>query len=236
MSPQLRFTIETPLCSYIFRNLDFSEEGYLTSLSDVRQYLKKESMRTHVRKINLGNMYCPSPKPMLTNIMMAENLVELNIIGIPFNGVFQLGWFLDALESLKKLSISWPEYSQAYSERIGNSFKRLKHLTVKVRNLMVLQWCMPYVSEYCEELEELRVLSVNKGCSLWEEGDWDDAFIPNFVVPPKLKVLAGYDTGRTKIFVDQIFASILGNNKQWTQFHPVRCAIETTSYYGTLYD
>ncbi|XP_046750545.1 uncharacterized protein LOC124413810 [Diprion similis] len=202
------------------RDLDFSEEGFLNSISDVQQYFNNKKKYEHIRKINVSNMYYTRSGEMLNIIGRARNLVEVNIIGLKFIDVMQLALFLLPMKCLKILSIDWPTSpidNRLCCEMLEIPFNRLTKLTMTLCDVEY-KTTLIHALELCQQLQELRLLQRNENI-LPREGD------PWLPEPKKLENLriaacCGSDTE----FLRRIIVDMLPNPEQWAKFQPYDAA------------
>ncbi|XP_046434194.1 uncharacterized protein LOC124186484 [Neodiprion fabricii] len=208
------------------RHLDFSEEGYLNSISDVQQYFNSKKKYEHILKINVSNMYYTRPGDMLNTIGKAKNLVEINIIGLKFIDVMQLAIFLTPMKCLRILSIDWPTSlidNRQCCEMLKLPFNRLTKLTMTLCDVKY-KTTLIHALELCQQLRELRLLQRHENI-LPREGD------PWLTEPKKLENLqiaacCGSDTE----FLRRIIVDMLPNPEQWMEFKSYD-AVDTHHFY-----
>ncbi|XP_012264945.2 uncharacterized protein LOC105691196 isoform X1 [Athalia rosae] len=198
------------------RALDFSEKGYLTSMSDILKYFNNKNKYEHIHSININNVYCTRPAQILQCIGKAVNLVDINITGNTFKDVVQLASFLKPLKHVKKLCINWPTAlinDVMCCKILEEPFGRLTHLTLTLCNVKYKKTLI-YALELCQNLEELCLLQTTE----WLSSGIGDPWFPEPKKLTKLRVAAccGCDTE----FLRRIVVDMLPNPEQWAKFQP----------------
>ncbi|XP_046619921.1 uncharacterized protein LOC124305020 isoform X2 [Neodiprion virginianus] len=167
----------------LLRDLDFSPNGYLTSALDIYSCFSRQRKK-HVRKLNISNCVTVVLSNLLkTYINSALNLVEINIQGIKFRDIQDVGTFLQPLTHLQRLSFDWPRQLRAvhYEETTAakflyQPFSRLRYLSIifdnsnfSVEVVTCLQLCLELIELHLFQLslpvydyKEKNVLIIDK--------------------------------------------------------------------------
>ncbi|XP_046750702.1 uncharacterized protein LOC124413935 isoform X2 [Diprion similis] len=199
------------------RNLDFSTEGYLTRISDVKPYFLNKKKCERIQSLNVAGIYCPKPKEMLKSICKAKNLIELDMTSVPFENFKQFANLLQPLERLKKLSIIWPTANKNDSKSQGileESLRKLTHLSVTLRNLDD-KWHLIKSFNAMIDLEELRLVQTyfvsesGRGC-VW---------LPTPKVLLKFRLVACL--GNDLDLLEQVILEMMPNREQWIKLSHV---------------
>ncbi|XP_046483158.1 uncharacterized protein [Neodiprion pinetum] len=167
----------------LLRDLDFSPNGYLTSALDIYSCFSRQRKK-HIRKLNISNCVTVVLSNLLkTYIKSALNLVEINIQGIKFRDIQDVGTFLQPLTHLQRLSFDWPRQLGAvhYEETTAakflyQPFSRLRYLSIifdnsnfSVEVVTCLQLCLELIELHLFQLslpvydyKEKNVLIIDK--------------------------------------------------------------------------
>ncbi|XP_046483157.1 uncharacterized protein [Neodiprion pinetum] len=150
----------------LLRDLDFSPNGYLTSALDIYSCFSRQRKK-HIRKLNISNCVTVVLSNLLkTYIKSALNLVEINIQGIKFRDIQDVGTFLQPLTHLQRLSFDWPRQLGAvhYEETTAakflyQPFSRLRYLSIifdnsnfSVEVVTCLQLCLELIELHLFQL------------------------------------------------------------------------------------
>lgn len=174
-------------------------------------------------------MFCSSPEPLLQDIKKAKHLVELNIIGMKFDNLQQIGSLLNLLVHLSKLSFGWPRFAKPSEGVIlKKSLNRIKYLTVRVDNVDLVNSFFPVLLRYSKKLEELFLLVTHFGNSTFASTYLsEDLDALQLTCLPRLKIVAGYNIDYLYIPLHELFEQILPDRERWTEFR--------ADSYGLLY-
>ncbi|XP_046748404.1 uncharacterized protein LOC124412514 isoform X2 [Diprion similis] len=200
------------------RDLDFSKNGWQTEPRHLQYYFSNVINCAQLRKINIANAICIKAGEMLdTTIGKAVNLVDVNIHGTKFDTVLQLSSFLKCVIHVKRLAIDWPNDDKGSFRNCVNllsePFSKLHYLSLCV--LAYNRNCLPLIS-YCDELEELRVNSMEPPGGPVIRMRWRQ--VSNKLTKIKIVQVRGWDAlGSIKDYI----LSMLPDSRQWTDFEQI---------------
>ncbi|XP_015509736.2 uncharacterized protein LOC107216915 [Neodiprion lecontei] len=214
----------------VLRNLDFTPNGWVTQLKEIKTYFVSEYRMPHIRKVNISNATCMKPGRMLNRTVgRALNLVDVNIHGIIFENVGILASFLAPLLQLRRLVVDWPEPDEDVYRTIdviGGPLGRLNYLGVRlsVYNTNLL----PAVRCSCSELVEFRIVELTR-----QERD-DILDIPWAEERPnrlqKLRIVQAQGWKACTTMKSNIF-HMIPDLHQWTDFQAIGSAVAFKGFY-----
>ncbi|XP_046435554.1 uncharacterized protein LOC124187215 isoform X1 [Neodiprion fabricii] len=213
----------------LLRNLDFSRNGWLTTMEDVQVYFTNETRNKFIRKVNISGIFWMRPGEMLRNtIGKAVNLVDVNVMGIRFEDVRQLGSFLALLIHVKKLILDWPEPDEDvdFSIRVMKTpFGKLNYLIARVRVYSINFF--PTVQFCCNELVDLRVIALPSQDHELKQNSWR-LYGHNKLKKLKIVQAHGWDVHRT---IYRHIINMLPDLTQWTDFQMIGTDFANRGFY-----
>lgn len=165
----------------------------------------------------MKNTCCITPGRMLNNFIgKAINIVDINILGMEFEDVWQLGAFLNPLLHLQRLSFDWPKTGGSSIPMcykiFQHPFSRLKYLSVEMTTLDCVKVFIPSL-RLCQELKKLRFV-VKQVFS--EEPSYSDSWGGE---PKELRNLEVVEyCGPVVLQMKERFGSLLPNPEKWADF------------------
>ncbi|XP_046619916.1 uncharacterized protein LOC124305018 isoform X1 [Neodiprion virginianus] len=213
----------------LLRNLDFSKDGRLTSVSDIRQYFDNSKASRYIQRVNLRNVNFIEPEQMLNDyIGNAVNIVDLNISGTRFEDVQGLGYFLKLLPHVKRLSIDWPRRME---DNAGPCCKVLRGPLSKLTYLSIQIWHPPHTKKFvrylqmCQQLKELRMIG-RKSCYVPATDEFP-CLGQKQLRSLEIIEFCGPCCGPEKRF----FMTLLPELEKWTDFHVPKYYIQNGFYF-----
>lgn len=203
------------LIHFVCRNLDFSKDGHLTLASDVQQYFEDENFRNNIHRVNIRNTRCIKAGCMLNDsIGQAKNLVDINIHGVKFQDIWNLGSFLNPLQHVKRLSFDWSDPTEKRipicCKFLQGPFSRLKYMSVRIEVLNCVKVFIPCL-RLCQELEELHMVVKTSS-----ETNYSDSWSGE---PQELRNLEVLEyCGPLAMEMKERFIALLPNPEKWADF------------------